>query len=83
MADVKVKLTDLGDDGDEEARVSFWYVDVGEEVEEGDELVQVITDKATFDVASPVRGRVAEHCVDEDAEVCLGTLLCRIQPAAS
>ncbi len=78
MADVDVTLPSLGDDAGDEARVAFWYVDPGEEVEEGDALVQMLTDKATFDVPSPQAGRVAEHLVDEDDEVKVGDPLCRL-----
>ena len=78
MAVVDVKLPDLGDDAGEEARVSFWYVDVGEAVREGADLVQMLTDKATFDVPSPVSGTVVELVADEDQEVLVGEVLCRI-----
>jgi len=39
----------------------------------------MITDKATFDVPSPVRGKVVELVADEDAEVKVGEVLCRIE----
>jgi 2-oxoglutarate dehydrogenase E2 component (dihydrolipoamide succinyltransferase) len=58
MAVVEVKLPELGKDAGQEARVSFWYVEKGERVAKDDDLVQMITDKATFDVPSPVDGRV-------------------------
>jgi pyruvate/2-oxoglutarate dehydrogenase complex dihydrolipoamide acyltransferase (E2) component len=79
MAEVEVKLPPLGEDAGEEARVSFWYVDVGEEVEKDDDLVQLITDKATFDIPSPAGGKVVERVADEDAEVKVGQVLCRLQ----
>ena len=79
MAEVEVKLPELGEDAGDEARVSFWYVDVGEEVEKDDDLVQLITDKATFDVPSPAAGKVAELVADEDDEVKVGQVLCRLQ----
>jgi pyruvate dehydrogenase E2 component (dihydrolipoamide acetyltransferase) len=79
MADVEVKLPSLGDDAGDEARVSFWYVDVGEEVEEGDDLLQMLTDKATFDVPSPAAGKVTALLVDEDQQVKVGDVLCRLQ----
>ena len=79
MAEVEVKLPPLGEDAGEEARVSFWYVDVGEEVEKDDDLVQLITDKATFDIPSPADGKVVERVADEDAEVKVGQVLCRLQ----
>jgi pyruvate/2-oxoglutarate dehydrogenase complex dihydrolipoamide acyltransferase (E2) component len=80
MAEVDVKLPSLGDDAGDEARVSFWYVDVGEDVEEGDDLLQMLTDKATFDVPSPASGKVTALLVDEDQQVKVGQVLCRLAP---
>jgi len=79
MAEVDVKLPELGAEAGDEARVSFWYVEVGEEVEEGDDLVQMLTDKATFDVPSPVKGKVIGPIAGEDKTVKVGEVLCRMQ----
>jgi len=79
MAAMEVKLPDLGEDAGDEARVAFWYVEVGEHVEKEDDLVQMLTDKATFDVPSPAAGKVVELVADEDQEVKVGEVLCRIQ----
>jgi pyruvate dehydrogenase E2 component (dihydrolipoamide acetyltransferase) len=79
MAEYEVTLPELGDDAGDEARVSFWYVDVGEQVEEGDDLVQMLTDKATFDVPSPASGKVVELLAQEDQPVKVGGALCRLQ----
>ena len=78
MAEVDVKLPSLGEDAGDEARVSFWYVDVGEEIKEGADLLQMLTDKATFDVPSPVSGRVAALLVEENQMVKVGQVLCRV-----
>ena len=82
MAVVEVKLPELGKDAGEEARVSFWYVAKGERVAKDDDLVQMITDKATFDVPSPADGRIVELVADEDDEVKVGQVLCRIETEA-
>lgn len=79
MAALEVNLPELGEEAGDEARVSFWYVDAGEEVEEGDDLVQVLTDKATFDVPSPAAGKVVELVAQEDQTVKVGGLLCRLE----
>lgn len=82
MAEVEVKLPELGEDAGDEARVAFWYIDVGEDVEEGDDLVQMLTDKATFDVPSPVKGRLARQVAAEDTTVKVGGVLCKIEVKA-
>jgi 2-oxoisovalerate dehydrogenase E2 component (dihydrolipoyl transacylase) len=79
MAVVDVPLPELGKDAGDEAKVSFWYIDVGEAVEEGADLVQMLTDKATFDVPSPVRGKLVEQLAGEEQAVKVGQTLCRIQ----
>lgn len=56
---VEVRLPALGDDKSIEANVSFWYFDAGEKVKEGDDLLEVVTDKATFNVPSPAAGALA------------------------
>ena len=79
MAALEVSLPELGEEAGDEARVSFWYVDAGEEVAEGDDLVQMLTDKATFDVPSPAAGKVVELAAQEDQTVKVGGLLCRLE----
>ncbi len=51
------KLPDLGE-GTAEAEIVAWHVAVGETVEEDAPLVDVMTDKATVEITSPVRGKV-------------------------
>ena len=79
MPVIDVPLPDLGEDAGNEARVAFWYVDVDEELKEGDDLVQMLTDKATFDIPSPAAGKVVELVADEDQTVKVGEVLCRLQ----
>jgi len=61
----EVKLPDLGEDAGDEAEVSFWYVDIGEAVKEGQDLVEMVTDKAAFTVPSPAAGTLKEIRVQE------------------
>ena len=79
MASIDVTLPSLGEDAGDHARVAFWYVEAGEKVAEGDDLVQMLTDKATFDVPSPVAGTVAEIVAHEEDDVKVGGLLCRLE----
>jgi len=61
---VEIRLPELGV---APVRLSVWYADVGEEVFEGDRLVEVLVDGATFDVPAPATGRLVEKraVVDE------------------
>ena len=51
------KLPDLGE-GAAEAEIAAWHVAVGDTVAEDQPLVDVLTDKATIEIPSPVAGTV-------------------------
>ena len=51
------KLPDVGE-GTAEAEIVAWHVKVGERIEEDQNLVDVMTDKATVEMTSPVSGVV-------------------------
>jgi pyruvate/2-oxoglutarate dehydrogenase complex dihydrolipoamide acyltransferase (E2) component len=72
MPDLTVSLPPLGEDADNAARVSFVYPEVGDSVDEGEDLVEMVTDKATFNVPAPQAGTVAKILVEEDQEVAVG-----------
>ena len=71
----EITLPELGDDAPDAARVSFWLVEPGEKVSEGDDLVSMVTDKATFDVPSPAAGTLLETRVGEGDEVTVGQVI--------
>jgi pyruvate/2-oxoglutarate dehydrogenase complex dihydrolipoamide acyltransferase (E2) component len=52
-----VRLPDLGA-GDEELRVSCWLVDLGDAVDAGDRIVEILSDGVTFDVTAEQSGTV-------------------------
>jgi pyruvate dehydrogenase E2 component (dihydrolipoamide acetyltransferase) len=59
---VKVTLPELGE-GITRAVVSYWYFQKGQTVKQGEDLVELTTDKATFNLPSPVSGRLSEVIV--------------------
>ncbi len=63
-------------EGVDEATVSYWKVDEGDRVEEGDDLVEMFTSKAVFSVPSPAAGVVEEILVREGEVVKVGQTLC-------
>ncbi|MFH1622881.1 MAG: lipoyl domain-containing protein [Candidatus Omnitrophota bacterium] len=70
----KVALPELGE-GVEKATVSYWLIEVGKEVKEGDDLVEMATDKAVFNVPSPAAGILKEIVAQDGAEVKVGETL--------
>lgn len=51
------KLPDIGE-GVVEAEITAWHVAVGDEVEEDEPLADAMTDKATIELTSPVKGKI-------------------------
>ena len=60
MARFTFRLPDVGE-GTAEAEIVAWHVAVGDKVEEDAPLVDVMTDKATVEITSPVSGVVLER----------------------
>ena len=55
------KLPDVGE-GIAESEIAQWRVKVGDVIEEDQPLVDMLTDKASVEISSPVSGRVLELC---------------------
>lgn len=72
---VEVELPDVEGNNGDEATVSFWYVEEDEEVEEGEDLVEMITEKTTFNVTAPVSGRLLEILAQEGDVVKVGDIM--------
>ena len=71
----ELKLPDLGEDAGNEAVVSFWHFEEGDGVREGEDLVEMTTDKATFNVQSPKSAILMEIVADEGDTVEVGEVL--------
>ena len=57
MSQYKLKMPDVGE-GVVEAEIVAWHVKVGDTVEEDQDVVDVMTDKATVEIPAPVSGTV-------------------------
>ena len=75
---MEVKLPELGE-GIEEASVSFWYKKAGDVVKEGEDLVELTTEKASFNLPSPTSGTVKQVSVSEGEKVKVGQTLGAIE----
>lgn len=74
----KVVLPELGE-GIEKAIVSYWYFKDGDRVSEKDDLVELTTDKATFNLPSPCSGILTEVFFHEGDTVNVGEVLAIIE----
>ena len=71
MPVIEVKLPDLGEEITS-ANVSFWHVEEGDVVSENSDLLEVVTEKATFNVPSPLDGKLIKKKFDEGEEIKVG-----------
>ena len=74
----KVVLPELGE-GIQKATVSYWYFKEGEKVNEKDDLVELTTDKATFNLPSPSSGILSEIFIHEGDAANVGEALAIIE----
>ncbi|MFC4295332.1 dihydrolipoamide acetyltransferase family protein [Novosphingobium tardum] len=72
------KLPDIGE-GIAEAEIVAWHVKVGDTVEEDGRLADMMTDKATVEMESPVTGTVIEVAGDVGDVVAIGSPLVVIE----
>ncbi len=56
-------------------RVSCWLADLGDTIEEGDRVVEVLVPGVTFDVSAPASGTLTKIEKLPDAEVAPGDVL--------
>lgn len=71
---VKVVLPELGE-GVTKATVSYWFFKDGEMVNANDDLVELTTDKSTFNLPSPCKGVISEIMYQEGDTVNVGEIL--------
>src|SRR3546814_3875776 len=68
------RLPDIGE-GIAEAEIVAWHVKVGDMVEEDGRLADMMTDKATVEMESPVAGKVIEVAGETGDVVAIGSPL--------
>ena len=78
MARITFKLPDIGE-GIATAEIVAWHVAVGDVVAEDQPLADVMTDKATVEMESPVAGRIVELGGAAGQSVAIGAMLAVIE----
>ena len=78
MALFKFRLPDIGE-GIAEAEIVAWHVKVGDRIEEDANLADMMTDKATVEMESPVTGVVVELAGEVGDMVPIGSTLAVIE----
>ncbi|MBX7495904.1 2-oxo acid dehydrogenase subunit E2 [Qipengyuania sp. 6B39] len=78
MAKFTFKMPDIGE-GIAEAEIVQWHKKVGDTVNEDEEFVDMMTDKATVPMESPVTGKILEIAGGEGEMVSIGSMLVVIE----
>jgi 2-oxoisovalerate dehydrogenase E2 component (dihydrolipoyl transacylase) len=68
------KLPDIGE-GIAEAEIVAWHVKVGDMVQEDQQLADMMTDKATVEMESPVAGKVVRVAGEVGDQIAIGSVL--------
>jgi 2-oxoisovalerate dehydrogenase E2 component (dihydrolipoyl transacylase) len=78
MAKFIFNMPDVGE-GVAEAEIVAWHVEVGDRVAEDQHLVDVMTDKATIDIESPVAGIITARAGEVGDTIAIGAMLVEIE----
>lgn len=73
MKEFLLKTPDLGDT--EKIELVRWLRKVGDSVVKGDEMIELVTDKAAFPVESPYSGTLKKIIMEEGSVVKKGDIL--------
>jgi 2-oxoisovalerate dehydrogenase E2 component (dihydrolipoyl transacylase) len=77
----EVTLPQLGDEEDTVTvvKASQWLAHTGDVVAEGDDLLEIVTDKAAFVLPAPKSGKVIDCCLVEGDTVSVGETVCVLE----
>ena len=78
MARFEFRLPDIGE-GIAEAEIVAWHIAVGDRVEEDQQLADMMTDKATVEMESPVAGTVVALAGEVGDQIAIGSTLVVIE----
>src|ERR687893_2505124 len=78
MANYEFKLPDIGE-GIAEAEIVAWHVKVGDTIAEDQQIADMMTDKATVEMESPVAGKVVQLAGDVGDQIPIGSVLAVIE----
>ena len=75
---VEVTL-DLLANGMQEATIRHWFHEEGDQVEEGNDLLEVISEEGTFKIQAPCAGILGDVFFPQGEIVSVGEVLCEIE----
>jgi len=78
MARYEFRLPDIGE-GIAEAEIVDWHVKIGDTIAEDQQIADMMTDKATVEMESPVAGKVVELAGEVGDQIPIGSVLAVIE----
>ena len=76
---IELEFPAIGTVPNDEITISFWHIEEEEEFEEGDNILEVSTNKSTFNVPAPGKGKLIEILVQEGDVVSVGDTIAIIE----
>lgn len=74
----EIILPELGE-GIAQATVAYWHCAEGTRVRKDDDVVEVVTDKAVFNIPAGIDGVLKEICVQAGQNASVGSPLARVE----
>jgi pyruvate/2-oxoglutarate dehydrogenase complex dihydrolipoamide acyltransferase (E2) component len=75
----EIRLPNLGD-GIKQATLAYWHCQVGDAVTKDDDVAEVVTDKATFNIPAGSEGVITEICVQVGDQINVGSVIAMMEP---
>ncbi len=76
-------VTPTGGESVTEGTILEWAVKVGDQVKDGDTVVEISTDKVDMELPAPASGTITEILAEEGATVTVGQVIARMTAGAS
>lgn len=76
---IEFELPEIGIESGDEVAVSFWHIEEDEDFEAGEDIMEVSTNKATFNIQAPNAGRLIEIIAQEGDVVRAGDIIAIIE----
>lgn len=74
-----ITVPPLGEQKQTETLLNFWYVDEGKSFNAGDDIAELVTDKAAFNLPAAEPGKLSRILVKEGEKVTAGQVLAEFE----
>ena len=79
MTKKTIEVPPLGEQKQTETLLNLWYVEEGQEIKAGDDMAELVTDKAAFNLPAPEDCRIVRILLKEGVAVKPGDKLAEVE----